>query len=65
MVATLAGIDDVHQLVATSEPVFNERKQHAILFLVAIKKCADVTYVAELGAGEGDRCCGLLHGVFL
>jgi hypothetical protein len=51
MVVTLIRIHDVNGLVATSEPVLNERKQHAILFVVAIEKCADMTYFAELGAG--------------
>jgi hypothetical protein len=65
MVVTLIRIHDVNRLVATLEPVLNERKQHAILFLVAIEKCTDMTHFAELGAGKGNRCCGLLHGVLL
>jgi hypothetical protein len=44
MIPTLIRIHDVNHLVATLEPVFDERKQHAILFVVAIEKCADMTY---------------------
>jgi hypothetical protein len=65
MVATSIRVNDVNRLVTTVEPVFNERKQHAILFVVAIEKCANMTYFAELGAGKGNRCCGLFHAVFL
>src|ERR1700722_14752997 len=63
MVATLIRIHDVNRLVAALEPVLNERKQHAILFVVAIEKCADVTHFPELGAGQGNRCCGLPHAI--
>jgi hypothetical protein len=65
MVVTLIGIHNVNRLVATLEPVLNERQQHAILFFVAIEKRADMTHFAELGAGKGNGCRGLLHGVFL
>ena len=65
MVTALIRINDVHGLVATLESVLNERKQHAILFVVAIEKRADMTYFAERGAGKGNGCRGPLHGVFL
>jgi hypothetical protein len=57
-------IDNVNSFVATVEPVPYERKQHAILFVVAIKKCADVAHFAELATRKGNRCTGLLHAVF-
>jgi hypothetical protein len=65
MVVTLIRIHDVNRFVATFEPVFNERKQHAILFFGTIEKCADVTHFAELGTGQGNWCCVLLHAVLL
>jgi hypothetical protein len=65
MVMALIGIHDVNRLIATLETVFDERKQHAILFVVAIEKCADMTYFTELGTGKGNRCSGLLHAVLL
>src|SRR5208283_5470400 len=60
---TLIRIHDVDRLVAALEPVLNERQQHAIFLIVAIEKRADMTYFAELGAGKGNRCSRLLHGV--
>jgi hypothetical protein len=48
-------------LVATLEPVLYERKQHAILFVVAVKKRANMTHFAELGAGKGNGRHGPLH----
>jgi hypothetical protein len=63
MVATLIRIHDVNRLVATLEAVLNERKQHAILFIVAVEKRADMANFAEFGAGKGNGCS--LHGVFL
>jgi hypothetical protein len=62
MVKMLIRINDVNRLVATLKSLFNERKQHAVLFLVVIEKRADMAYVAELAAGKGYRP---LHGVFL
>ena len=55
MVAMLIRINDVNRLIATLESLFNERKQHAILFLVAIEERADMAYFAELAAGKGYR----------
>jgi hypothetical protein len=46
MVAMLIRINDVNRLVATREPVFNERKQHATLLVVTVKKRADMTFFA-------------------
>jgi hypothetical protein len=65
MVETLIRINHVNRLVATREPVLNERKQHAILFVVAVEKRAHMTCFAELRAGKGDGCEIPLHGVFL
>jgi hypothetical protein len=65
MVVTLVRIYDMHSFVATGEPVLNEWKQYAILFLVIVKKSADMSNFAKLGAGEGNRGRGLIHGVVL
>jgi hypothetical protein len=61
----LRRIYDVNCLVATFEAILYERKQHAVLFVVAIEKRADVTYVAQLGTGKGNWRHGLVHGVYL
>ena len=55
----------VDGLIATLKPVLYEWKQHAVLFVVAVEKRTDVTYVAELGAGKGNWGHGVLHGVYL
>ena len=55
----------VDGLIATLKPVLYEGKQHTVLLVFAVEKRADVTYVAQLGTGEGDWCHGLLHGVYL
>jgi hypothetical protein len=54
MVTMLIRIHDVNRLVATLEPVLNERKQDAIFLVVAIEKRADMTHFAELGASKGN-----------
>src|SRR6266481_4925995 len=63
MIMMLRRIYDVNCLVATFEAVLYERKQHAILFVVAVKKRADMTYFAELGASKGNWRSSL-HGRF-
>jgi hypothetical protein len=65
MIVMLPRIYHVDGLIATLKPVLYEWKQHAILFVVAVEKRTDVTYVAELGASKGNWCHGLLHGVYL
>jgi hypothetical protein len=65
MIVILPLIYYVDRLIAALKPVFYERKQHAVLFVVAIEKRAHVTYVAQLGAGKGNWCRSLLHGVYL
>jgi hypothetical protein len=55
----------VDGFIATLKPILYEWKQHAVLFVVAVEKRTDVTYVAQLGTGKGDWCHGLLHGVYL
>src|ERR1700730_1940970 len=54
MVVTLIRINEGNRLVATLEPVLNERKQHAILFVGAIEERTDMTCFAKLGAGKGN-----------
>jgi hypothetical protein len=49
MVTVLIWTNDVNRLVATLEPILNERQQHSILFFVAIEKRADVTRLGEMG----------------
>jgi hypothetical protein len=65
MIMVLRGIYDVNCLVATLEPILYKRQQYAILFVIAVKKCADMTCFVELRAGKGDWCHGLLHGAYL
>ena len=65
MIVMLPRIYHVDGLIATLKPVLYEWKQHAVLFVVAVEKCTDVTYVAELGAGQGNWGHGVLHGTYL
>jgi len=65
MIVMLPWIDDVDGPIATLKPVLYEWKQHAVLFVVAVEKRTDVTYVAQMGTGKGNWCHGLLHGVDL
>jgi hypothetical protein len=65
MIVLLPWIYHVDGLIATRKPVLYEWKQHAVLFVVAVEKRTDVTYVAELGAGKGNWGHGVLHGVYL
>jgi hypothetical protein len=44
MVAMLARVDDVNRFVATLEAVLDERKQHAIFFVVTVEERAHMTY---------------------
>jgi hypothetical protein len=53
----------VNRLVATLEAVLNEREQYPVLFLFTIEKCADMTSLAELGAGKRDGRRNAPHGV--
>jgi hypothetical protein len=65
MIMMLPWIYHVDGLIATLKPVLYEWKQHAVLFVVAVKKRTDVTYFAELGAGKGNWRRRSLHGRFL
>jgi hypothetical protein len=65
MIVMLSGIYHVDGLIAALKAVLYEWKQRAVLFVVAVKKRADVTYVAQLGTGEGNWRHGPLHGVYL
>src|SRR3954451_11840947 len=47
--------NDVHSLLATRKPVAYERKEYAILFVIAREKCADVPYRSQLRASERNR----------
>jgi hypothetical protein len=65
MIVMLSGIYHVDGLIAALKAVLYEWKQRAVLFVVAVEKRTDVTYVAELGAGKGNWGHGVLHGVYL
>jgi hypothetical protein len=53
------GIDDVERPLAPVETLFDERKQRAVFFVVALKEGADVTLRAQYRAGEPNRSTGL------
>ncbi len=54
MIVMLLWTYHVDCLIAALESVLYEREQYAILFVVAVEKRTDVTYVAELGTGKGN-----------
>src|SRR4051794_9796789 len=47
--------NDVHSLLTTRKPVAYERKEYAILFVIAREKCADVPHRYQLSASERHR----------
>ena len=51
MVLTLVRVQDMNGLVAGLQPVFYERKQHAVFFLVAVEERADVPGFTKLRPG--------------
>src|SRR6266853_6321407 len=61
MVMVLIRINDVNRLVSPLEPIPNERQQHAILFVIAIEKRADMTCLAELRSSQADGRRDLFH----
>jgi hypothetical protein len=65
MIVMLPWIYHVDGLIATLKPVLYEGKQHAVLFVVAVEKRTNVTYVAELGAGKGNWRHRVLHALYL
>src|SRR5579862_5852958 len=65
VVVTLMGIDNVNRLVATVEPVLDEREQHAIFLLVTVEERTYVACFSELGAGKRNRCRVCLHAALL
>jgi hypothetical protein len=65
MIVTLLLIYHVDGLIAAIKTVLYERKQHAVLFVGAIKKRTDVTYFTQFGTGKGNWRHGLPHGVNL
>jgi hypothetical protein len=64
VIAMLPWTYHVDSLIATLKPILYEWKQHVVLFVVTVEKRADMTYVAELRAREGNWRHGLLHGVY-
>jgi hypothetical protein len=65
VVVTLIWIDNVNRLVATVEPVLDERKQHAIFLLVTVEERTYMACFAKLGAGKRNRCRACLHAALL
>src|SRR5215472_12385748 len=61
VVVPLFRVNNVNRLVATPEPVLNERKENAILFFLTVKKRAHMTCFVELGASKRNGG-GLFHG---
>ncbi len=56
MVVALIRIYDMNRLVATLEPILDERKQHAIFLILAVEERAHMTYLAELRSRKGNGC---------
>src|SRR5215472_543037 len=52
MVVPLFRVNNMDRFVATLEPIFNERKQNAVLLFVTVKKRAHMTCFVELGASK-------------
>jgi hypothetical protein len=52
MIVMLPWVYHVNGFVATLEPVFDERKQHSIFFLVAVKKDSSEKIVGRFGLGQ-------------
>ena len=52
MVLMLVWIEDVNGFIAGVQAVFYERKKDAIFFFIIVEECADVTRLAQLGAGK-------------
>src|SRR5271170_7881490 len=52
MLLACLGIDDLHGLVSTGQTFLDEGKQYAILFVVVGEESTNMTYRAELRAGE-------------
>jgi hypothetical protein len=65
MIVMLSRIYHVDGLIATLKPALYEWKQHAVLFVVAVEKRTDMTYIAQLGTGKRNWGHGLLHDVCL
>jgi hypothetical protein len=65
MIVMLLRTYHVDGLIAALKTVLYERKQHAVLFVGAVKKRTDVTYVTQLGTGKGNWSHGIPHGVNL
>src|SRR5215472_7064842 len=61
MVVPLFRVNNMDRFVATLEPIFNERKQNAVLLFVTVKKRAHMTCFVELGASKRNGG-GLFHG---
>jgi hypothetical protein len=61
MTATFARIDDVHGLIAASESVADERKQHAIGFVIAVEERADMMIFIKSRTSKLDSFSRLGH----
>jgi hypothetical protein len=55
----LTWIDDMNGLVTASEAILNKGKQYAIFFFLAMKECANVTGLGELGTRKRNGSRGL------
>src|SRR6266851_1226140 len=65
MLVTSLRIDDVNGLFAAFEAVFDERKQYAVLVVVAGEERADVTVRSEDRAPQPDQPAGLTRAATL
>jgi hypothetical protein len=60
MVVAQRGIDHVERTIAALESVLHERQQHTVQLVPAVEERANVTVLAERGAGNSYAVC--LHG---
>lgn len=65
MIVMLPRTYNVDGLISALKAVLYEWQQHAVLFIVAVEKRTDVTYVAQLGTGKGNWRRGLFHAINL
>src|SRR5438132_1035414 len=57
------GIDDMESLLAALKAFLDERQQHPILLVRAVKERADVTLRPKHCAGQPNRRCALMRHV--
>src|ERR1700677_4868948 len=65
MLLARLGIDDLYGLVSTGQTFPDEGKQYAILFVVVGEEGTNMTYSAEMRAGERNRPQRRRHLLFL